>query len=219
MATKYTTVNVTQEDIDKAIRKQSARCVIATALARTIPGATKVAVDLQALRFTVNGERHVYFTPPGAAGYVIAFDAGEPIHPFGFRLSETHRLPVAPARPKSDAGRTRTRTRDKVARAERAIAKAELAVTEAATAAQREVAAERLTAATERLTAARAEHAATLTDTAGQPTEAAPRSRALPRTTFKRGSRHYGHRVLRINGDDVEPAARDNVLSDYNRHA
>lgn len=218
-SSKYTTVHVTQEDIDRAMRNQSARCVIATAIARSIPGATKVAVDLQALRFTVEGERHVYFTPPGAVGYVVAFDAGETIHPFSFRLSEAHRLPIAPARPKSKAGIERTGARNKVTAAQRAVTKAEQAVADATTDAERQVATARLSDTTTRLSDAVAARDAVLSDTAGQATEQAPRSKGLPPTTFKRGSRHYGHRALRINAPDVESDARANVLSEYDRYA
>lgn len=220
MPSKYTSVHVTQEDIDRAMRNQSARCVIATAIARSIPGATKVAVDLQALRFTVDGERHVYFTPPGAVGYVVAFDAGDPIHPFSFRLSESHRLPIAPARPKSEAGIARTRARNNVTAAKRALDKAQRAVTAATTDAERDVAVAKVAATEARLSEARSALDATLSETAGQPTEQAPQTggRKVP-TTFKRGSRHYGHRALRINAPDVAPDARANVLSEYDRYA
>jgi len=218
-STKYTTIHVTQEDIDRALRAQSARCVIATAIARSIPGATKVAVDLQALRFTVDGERHVYFTPPGAVGYVVAFDAGDPIHPFSFRLSEAHRLPIAPARPKSPSGIERTRARNRVTAAQRALTKATHAVETASTDAEREVAETRLSEQTARLETARSELADTLATTQGQPTERAPQTGRKVPTTFKRGSRHYGHRALRINADDVPADARANVLSEYERYA
>ena len=217
---KYTTIHVTQEDIDRALKRQSARCVVATAIARSIPGATKVAVDLQALRFTVDGERHVYFTPPGAVGYVVAFDAGDTIHPFSFRLSEAHRLPIAPARPKSPAGIERTRARNRVAAANRAITQAEQTLSEATTDAEREVATTQLNERRAKLDVVRSELTDVLTTTEGQPTENAPQTgkRKVP-TTFKRGKSPLRHRALRINADDVEPDARANVLAEYDRYA
>jgi hypothetical protein len=217
---KYTTIHVTDEDITRAVKAQSARCVIATAIARSIPGATKVAVDLQALRFTVDGERHVYFTPPGAVGYVVAFDAGDTIHPFSFRLSEAHRLPIAPTRPKSPAGIERTSASNRVRAAQRAVDKAEQVLSEATTDAEREVATTRLVERATKLDAARSAQEEVLAETAGQRTETSPQTgtRRVP-TTFKRGSRHYGHRALRINQPDVDPDGRANVLSEYDRYA
>ena len=125
-----------------------------------------------------------------------------------------------PTRPKSPAGIQRTRARNDVRAAERAVAKAETAVAEAESDAVRTVAEERLSAQTSRLAEARVALAETLGATDGQPTES-PRHGMpkVPPTTFKRGSRHYGHRALRVNQSDVDPAARANVLSEYERHA
>ena len=99
------------------------------------------------------------------------------------------------------------------------MTKAQDTLSEATTDAEREVATNRLSERVAKLEAVRNELTDVLADTAGQPTETARQaSRPVP-TTFKRGSRHYGHRALRINADDVEPAARANVLSDYDRYS
>jgi len=219
MASKYTTIHVTQEDVDKALRRNSARCVLATAVARSIPGASKVAVDLQALRFTLDGERHVYFTPPAAVGYVIAFDAGDAIHPFSFRLSEKHRLPSFEARTRTPSGRTREAARERVRTAERAVGRTRERVEQASTDAEREVAAVKLDAQRERVETLRGELAETLAATSGEPERVHPLRRNTPPTTFKRGTRHYGHRELRINGADVDQDARANVKAEYERYA
>ena len=55
-------VEVTEEDISKAQRNNSYKCVVAQAIARTIPDATRIEVDTQAIRFTraETGERWLY---------------------------------------------------------------------------------------------------------------------------------------------------------------
>jgi hypothetical protein len=81
------TVKVTEEDIDRAIRSDSYNCVVAQAVARAIPNAHHIEVDTQLIRFTHGtGERYGYLTPYSVQGYVVAFDAGDPIRPFEFQL-------------------------------------------------------------------------------------------------------------------------------------
>jgi hypothetical protein len=72
-------VDVTQEDIDRAKRNDSYRCVVVQALARTIPQASSIRVDTQTIRFRVGDERLQYLTPNSAAQYVVDFDAGDKI--------------------------------------------------------------------------------------------------------------------------------------------
>jgi hypothetical protein len=93
-------IQVSQEDIDRGIREDSARCVVARAIARTIPDATRIEVDTQAIRFTSGGKRLIYLTPWTAQNYVVAFDAGDEIKPFEFRIGnpiEAKRKPYKPA--------------------------------------------------------------------------------------------------------------------------
>ena len=58
----------------------------------TIPGATRVEVDLQTIRFSLDGERHVFLTPWSVSDYVIAYDAGDDdeLQPFSFTLRPSH---------------------------------------------------------------------------------------------------------------------------------
>jgi len=104
-------VDVTAEDIERAHRNDSYRCVVAEAIARGYPDAYNVEVDTQTIRFTTDkGERIIYVTPPAVMGYVIAFDAGEAIEPFSFTLREPHRMK---RRILTDAGRKVRQAQDR----------------------------------------------------------------------------------------------------------
>ena len=59
-----TEVAVTQEDIDHALRKDSSRCVVATAIARVFPKASRIVVDVHSIKFTDGPRRYTYLTPP-----------------------------------------------------------------------------------------------------------------------------------------------------------
>lgn len=92
---------VTRQDIDLGVRDQSAHCIVATAIGRQIPEATRISVDAQSVRFTIGRKRLVFLTPPKVGEYVIAFDAGdfERIQPMGFKLSNP--LVAATSRPRA----------------------------------------------------------------------------------------------------------------------
>ena len=229
MPKKYTTVEVTQADIDRATRNHSARCVVATAIARSIDGARSVSIDAQTVRFTVDDERRIYLTPPAAVGYVIAFDAGDTLHPFAFRLSENYRV-AARREKRTAAGKERLRVSGIAKRAE---AKADQAkakvVTETnrarATVARQDAAA--AVAAAEQAKAIKAETDAAL---AGEPhwvpdhsadPDTGGRKRKAPPQTYKQATRSYGHRQLRINQAPDTPdeqAARGAVTAEYDRY-
>ena len=85
-------VNVLEEDFEHGVPSDSNRCAVKRAVARDIPGATRVEVDLQTIRFSLNGERHVFLTPWSVSDYVIAYDAGDEdeLHPFSFTLRPSH---------------------------------------------------------------------------------------------------------------------------------
>lgn len=232
MGTKFTTIQVTQADIDKSLHKNSSKCVLATAVARSIPGARRIDVDLQTVRFTVDGERHVYLTPPGASGYVIAFDAGDPIHPFGFRLSENHKVSVRQDK-RTPAAKERIRTRAAIQAAEkkqeRAQARVEAVSSEpepdpvdvAAAKARAKQAAQDIKKATQA-------HAETQERLAGEPyiePDLTPdpgtggRRRKAPPRAYRNNSREYGGRALRVNQDKPTPenlAARESLMVVYN---
>jgi hypothetical protein len=91
-AVKRVTIKVNQNDIDRAIRADSSHCVVARAVARSVPDATRIEVDTQTIRFTSRGKRFAFLTPLTVQGYVAAFDAGDPISPFQFQLRDPMEL-------------------------------------------------------------------------------------------------------------------------------
>ena len=97
------TCEVTQADIDGATRRDSGHCAVADALRRTYPQASRIAVDMQAVRLSVDGERRYYWTPPAIQRYLIAFDAGDPIAPRSVVLSN-----LAQVRQAGHANRNKT---------------------------------------------------------------------------------------------------------------
>jgi hypothetical protein len=196
------TVEVTQGDIDRAHVNDSYRCVIATALARQIPDATRIEVDLQTIRFTRGDERLIYLTPYAAAGYVVAFDAGDEIEPFSFTLrnpTKTRRQRATPAG--RDVAQKRNRVvavRQKIERAEATLAKPQVE----RSARQTEHAEQVLAQAPEEIAEAERELEETKAAyrIAGTPQkeEKNPGARTLPKV-YKTKNRAYGQRVLRVN--------------------
>jgi hypothetical protein len=89
-------VTVTEADIVKAERSNSMKCVVMQAIARCIPDAHHIDIDLQTVRFTRgprdNSERFVYLTPYQIQDYIVAFDAGDQIQPFSFTLLNQNRI-------------------------------------------------------------------------------------------------------------------------------
>lgn len=196
-------VDVTAADITKAYVNDSYRCVVAQAIARQLPGARKIEVDLQTVRWSDDDGRHVFLTPYSVAGYIVAFDAGEELHPFRFQLRNP--VPVAQKRARSEAAKAAKRSRDKIndERAKLVAAEAVLADPDAP--------ADKVAAATERvktlpakIASARVAHedlkaaykAAGESISEERITET-PR-RAAPKV-YKTKRREYGQRVLRVN--------------------
>lgn len=83
-------VDVTEADIERAIPADSGHCAIADAIQRQLPGASKVSVDLQTIRWSdrAAGVRYVYLTPRVAQALLLDFDNGdrEYCQPLSFRL-------------------------------------------------------------------------------------------------------------------------------------
>ena len=188
--TRYN-IEVSEKDIEKAKRNNSYICVVSQAIARAIPDATRIETDNQTIRFTSNGERLVFLTPYAVQGYVIGFDAGDPIEPFSFQL----RNPIQAKRKRMTAtGHKVNRARIKARR--RAVKAAAEAGTPLDT---QEIAA----AARE---AAKAAYTEAASATAEQQTVTGPGRRVPPRV-FKRKERSYGHRLLRINQKPLDVSA------------
>ena len=81
-------VVVSQENIDFSITGHSSHCMIAEAVRTCFPGAKKIAVDLQTIRFSnwSKGERYTYMTPRVAQIAILNFDRGLKPEPFKFRM-------------------------------------------------------------------------------------------------------------------------------------
>jgi hypothetical protein len=175
-------VHVTEKDIERAKRNDSYTCVVAQAIARTVPDATRIEVDNQTIRFTRPGRRLKFLTPYVVAGYVVAFDAGDPIAPFSFQL----RNPIQAAKKTyTPVGRAIHRARNVARRQAKKRAKvAGLPLDSPEVTAQ----------IRESATAAYAE---AVQANPGQQSTQPGRITAV--RVFKKKQRSYGHRLLRIN--------------------
>ena len=188
-----------------------------------------VSTDVQTIRFTVDGERRIYLTPPAAVGYVVAFDRGDDLHPFAFRLSENYRVSArqdkaTPAKLERMRARAAAVKAEKKAATAKAKAATETDPARAAVAKQDAAAAER---AAEQATAKKAETDAA---TAGVPKyvpdltpdpDTGRRKRQAPPRTYKQATRSYGHRQMAINQAPDTPderAARGAVTAEYDRY-
>lgn len=201
-------ISVTQADIDRAITKNSSRCVVASAIARSIPDASRIQVDVQTVRFSVGGERYVYLTPYGVAGYIVAFDAGDKIHPFRFRLRQDQEVKVR-QRNRTEAGKQRLRTRKNEKTAQQRLELAAEQLNEKLTdpdapspsPAELKQFRAKVKAAQGDVRKAREEREAVMAAYEGEK-DFEPGDTSLPRPTpkvFKRSERVYGMRLLRIN--------------------
>jgi hypothetical protein len=180
-------IDVTEKDIQRAKRNDSYVCVVSQAIARAIPDATRIDTDIQSIRFTRHGRRYVFLTPYAVQGYVVAFDAGEAIQPFSFQLRNPMK---AQQKHLTDVGRTiarlrvrgRTQAKKKAIKAGKSLEAPETQaeLRRAATAAYKE--------------AAQAHPG---------PRSSTEPGRRTPRV-FKRKTRNYGHRLLRINQPSSE---------------
>jgi len=92
------TIEVTAEDMERSRKRNGAadsfHCMVSIAIARTISDATHIDTDIQTIRFTRQStqRRYIYLTPYSVQGYISAFDAGEPVKPFKFRLTNPHTI-------------------------------------------------------------------------------------------------------------------------------
>jgi hypothetical protein len=187
-------VQVTEGDIARAEQKNSMRCVVAQALARTIPDASRIDVDIQSIRWSAGGERHVYLTPYAVQGYVVAFDAGDQIEPFSFSLDSRKRMPVK-KQTKTAVGTaiSRANGRSQAARKKRERVAAKVEAKEATPELLEEVTAEVDKADRELASVKAAYEGQRQVVLTGE-----GRANAVPRV-HRTSTRTYGHRVLRVN--------------------
>lgn len=104
-------ISLTVEDDAKAHANDSRHCTVAVAVARSIPWATHVDVDVQRIRVLDidNRERLTWSTPDAAIIAAIRKDEGLPFRPAGFILDET-RAEITPMKRYSPRSRGGTRT-------------------------------------------------------------------------------------------------------------
>lgn len=197
----YVRIQVTEADITKAESNNSMRCVVAQAIARTIPDASRISVDVQTVRWSAGNERFVFLTPYSVQGYVVAFDAGDKIEPFTFNLDNRKRIDVR-KQTKTPAGkavgRATERQRSARKRVERLDQQSLLPLPEpeqAVLTAQAEAAKAELVAAESNAEKVKAAYAGAVQ------VERLPESspRKAPPRVHTTAERHYGHRVLRVN--------------------
>src|SRR5437762_92293 len=87
-------ISVTEDHIRNGKQADSTHCMIAEAIRAAVPGAKRVAVDLQTIRFTDPKRplRYVYLTPPSCQSALIQFDQAVLPEPFEFKLRGAHVL-------------------------------------------------------------------------------------------------------------------------------
>jgi hypothetical protein len=83
----WVVVPVEQTHINAAFERDSSHCAIAMAVAEVIADATRIAVDLQTIRFSRKGLRYIFLTPHVAQDRIVAFDQGEREKITPFRLT------------------------------------------------------------------------------------------------------------------------------------
>jgi hypothetical protein len=81
-------LTVTQHHIDEAIPRDSGHCMIAESVRDAFPGAARVSVDIQTIRFTdrAKGLRYIYLTPRSAQQALVNWDDGIKPEPWTMRL-------------------------------------------------------------------------------------------------------------------------------------
>lgn len=87
-APRITGINVAEDVIDLAIPRDSGHCMIADAIQQAVPGAKRISVDVQTIRFTDPDQpfRYIYLTPRIVQQAIIQFDRGIKPVPFSFAL-------------------------------------------------------------------------------------------------------------------------------------
>ena len=83
------TVNVTQDHIDKGVRKEAYHCPVSLALGEADPGSDWCVSTLLVMR--ENGHDVVSIFPPVTVSkFVSRFDNGDPVQPFTFEIDLDH---------------------------------------------------------------------------------------------------------------------------------
>lgn len=115
--TRHLQLEVTQEIIENATRRNSTACVLADALKIAIPGGVRPLVDLQTMSITVpaKGVRYHWLTPRSAQRLLINFDQGAALGEESVRLTQGWATPITP---NSSVRRRRMSREDRLAELE-----------------------------------------------------------------------------------------------------
>jgi hypothetical protein len=176
--------------------------MVAEAIRRQVSDDHHVEVDVQTVRWSDKNGRHVFLTPYEVAGYVIAFDNGDTMHPFAFRLRSA--VPQKQVRRKTKTAKNLHNSRNKVTRERRRERDAEAVLADpAASAEHKATAAARIADAPARIADAEQtyEGVKAAYEATGEARAAERISETTRRIPFnaKLRSRKYGMRVLRVN--------------------
>lgn len=82
------TINVSDDDINRAVPRSSRHCMVEFAIEHDVPSALRVIVDIQTIRWTdrATGLRYTFLTPAKLLAIMLAWDEGHKPRPFSFRL-------------------------------------------------------------------------------------------------------------------------------------
>jgi hypothetical protein len=203
MAHSRLTVDVTAKDIEKAHIGDSYKCVVAQAIARQVPDARRIEVDVQTIRWSDDDGRHVFLTPYTVAGYVVAFDAGEELHPFRFQLRDP--VPSAQKRARTEPAKAAKASRGRIQNERRKLAKAQAVLADPTSPPDKVAQAqERVAAGPAKIIEAETDHEelkAAYREAGESIAEEriTETTREAPPRVYKSKRREYGHRVLRVN--------------------
>lgn len=210
-----TTYEVTQVEIDRGLRNNSSRCAVAQTLIRLIPEAKRVEVDMQTIRWTQNGERIVFITPYAVQDYLIAFDAGDELQPFKFKLDSEQRM-TSPLLKRNKAAQKIDGAGSKVSYRKRRVQELEQKVTEAkaehkpptqvkAVQAQVKAAKVAVQEAQQELMEVQKAEGAEAERTFDNATTDRPRPvKRVGTTNRKTSTRYFGRRMMRVNQERHE---------------
>lgn len=108
-APRRLTINITQEDIDSGLARDSNKCIVADAIRRQHPHFQRVSVDLATIRISdlKRKTRSLYFTPPVFQRIIIDTDQGNKkrIKPCTSRLVAGQVVPIIKRSSKEKASR------------------------------------------------------------------------------------------------------------------
>jgi hypothetical protein len=89
-------IEVSEEIIDSAERRNSGHCMIADAIKASMPDVRMISVDLQTIRWSDHkaGRRFTYLTPRQAQVALVKFDQGLHTEPFAFSVRSGQSMPI-----------------------------------------------------------------------------------------------------------------------------